>query len=316
MPSLPPVQLRAVEQAVAAGVERLLQAQAGDGLWPDFDLEPGASDAWTTACVSLALAEVPVVAEVLSALGRAADALHRMHRSEGWGYNRRTAVDADSTAWALRFLALIDDLRAVDGRRALTGFLDLDGHVHTFRGDRFGAWSGVHADVAPVVGLALHAVGAGDVVVRTPPPQPEHDGAPQAPWQAFWWACDAYAVARNLELCRIGNGVPRDLARRIAGWLDGADGHGDAFCLSQLLACAVTMGHGATGRLVGALLERQQACGGWPATTLLRVPAQHSTARSTPTPPGGALFVTALSVLALKGVLRFEAGGAADRDPS
>ena len=50
----------------------------------------------------------------MASLVRAADALHRLLRPRGWGYNRRTEADADSTAWAFRFLGLVDDLRRLD----------------------------------------------------------------------------------------------------------------------------------------------------------------------------------------------------------
>src|SRR6266446_1158594 len=92
--------------AVAAAVRLLLLNQDEDGYWRDYQLPPGRSEAWTTACVGCALFAASSYARISqSPLHRAATVLLAAQRPEGWGYNRKTACDADSTSWVLCFLA-------------------------------------------------------------------------------------------------------------------------------------------------------------------------------------------------------------------
>ncbi len=74
------------------------QQQHPDGCWRDYQLEPGASEAWTTAVVLWSLAGAQPCSVALPSVRAAMDALHALQKPAGWGYNRHTAADADSTA--------------------------------------------------------------------------------------------------------------------------------------------------------------------------------------------------------------------------
>lgn len=290
----------AVDGAIAAATAHLQQMQELDGSWAGFELAPGRSQAWTTASVALALAMVPVESGTMTAIRRAADTLHRLRGVHGWAFNSSTAADADSTAWTLRVLTEIDDLRGLDVGELLARFIDSDGRVHTFAGERFGAWSGVHADVAPVVGLALRAGGVSAPAACMPLPRAWSGNPAEAPWQAYWWDRDAYAVARNLEWLSGGPGVSASLRQQVASWLqhDATASH-DAFGWAQLLDCAVAIGHPSAPAMAARLLDLQTPSGGWSPTSSLVVPPQHAGHASTFT-VGGALFVSAIAVMALK----------------
>src|SRR5260370_19815072 len=65
------------------------------------------SEAWSTAWVGWCLASCPppLRSEARTCLQRALRALSGCRCAGGWGYNRTTGPDADSTAWVVRFLS-------------------------------------------------------------------------------------------------------------------------------------------------------------------------------------------------------------------
>ncbi len=76
------------EQARAVGF--LLDRQDADGLWRDYDLEPGAAEAWVTGVIGLALGRAGG-ARAAGALVQARAAVRALRRPDGWGYNGSTA---------------------------------------------------------------------------------------------------------------------------------------------------------------------------------------------------------------------------------
>src|SRR5215471_10501013 len=93
-----------MSRAIEDALRFLLSAQDADGAWRDFDLPPGAAEAWTTAYAGRCVREAASEASV-TALARARVFLKRQARVGGWAYNRACPCDADSTAHALIFLS-------------------------------------------------------------------------------------------------------------------------------------------------------------------------------------------------------------------
>jgi hypothetical protein len=117
-----------------------------------------------------------------------------MRRADGWGYNRATASDADTTSFALRL--------AGGDASVLDRYVDDDGRAHTFAGTHFGSWAWAHADVTATVGIALADAGEDATALRRAALR--DIGA----WNSFWWTTDAYAVARTLELLDVTGDIP------------------------------------------------------------------------------------------------------------
>ena len=91
-----------LDAAIARGGRFLLRQQRADGSLRGFLLYPGASTTWLTAHVAFVLADVP---ELEPLCRRAARFLQCVGPDDGgWGYNRRVAVDCDSSAQALLVL--------------------------------------------------------------------------------------------------------------------------------------------------------------------------------------------------------------------
>ena len=238
-----------------AAVAFLLARQDADGAWRDYALEPGASDAWTTSVGGLALDGVPAAEP---AVGRARRHVAALRRDDGWGYNERTATDADSTAHAVRFTR--------GDPAVLSRWLDADGNAHTFAGARFGAWAWAHVDVTAAVGLALadpRTVRRAVLAAR------QGDGL----WRSFWWATPSYATARALELLAASGGVPPVTAAAAAAWLRAAGPPPTAFEAAQRVAAALAA-RAPAGSHASALRRLQLPDGGWPPSPALLVPSQ------------------------------------------
>ena len=288
-----------LESAVSRGREFLRGRQRKDGTLLDYDLAPGAGVAWPTALAGLALGPAR---EFRGARQAARTALEALRRPQGWGYNDRTACDADSTAWVVRFLATSGG--AGNGDPAvLERYLDDQGHAHTFIGeDRFGTWAAAHPDVTPVVGLALaEGGGSGAVISRV-------RRAVLATWQAgcgwpcFWWTSAAYASARSLEFLAATGGVPGDLAAAEMDHLAGMGPVATVFDAANRLAAAAVLGvevapwAGATARELAAT---QLEDGSWPPSSTLRVPDQRAASTGEVHPDVNRVVGTAHAVMAL-----------------
>jgi hypothetical protein len=238
------------------------------------------------------------------ALDRATDLLHAVQGPGGWGYNRHTATDADSTAWTCRALAVLDARREVDLVPLLNGFVSSDGTARTFRDrERFGSWGCPHADVTALVGSALVAAGAPRplvAAVRNASVRACEKGG----WAGFWWATATYATARNVEFLTLSGGCPEAVLSRV-DWHPavGVESTIEAAHRVMLATLAPAPEVRATGNLVRDLLERQEADGGWASSPDLLVPPQHGAGPATVHADERRVFGTAMAVEAVKGWL-------------
>jgi hypothetical protein len=273
----------------ARTVAFLLERQDCDGLWRDYELEPGAADAWVTSAVGLALARADD-ARVLAAVRSARQAVQALRRPDGWGYNSATACDADSTAWATLFAGGPWTLAAA--------YLDALGRACTFRGAHFGTWARAHDDVTPVVGSALAAAGAPAVLVRSVRLASLRACDADYCWRSFWWTTAAYALARNLAFLSASGGIPAAVAAGARALLARCSAPASALEAALLLEAAACVGASTRARRDG-LLSLRQPDGGWPPSATLLVPSQ---ADGEPG-PGHAdvrgLFTTAAALTAL-----------------
>jgi hypothetical protein len=271
---------------IHAAIAFLLGAQSHTGRWSDFALPAGPSDEWVTAFVGDRLLRVPS-SSALTAARQAWLALTRRRGEEpGWGYNRLTPPDADSTAWALRLaggLGLGNGERVVRARGFLCRHVLAEGGVTTYAardpiraytrlaGDAsFAGWQAPHSCVtaaaAPIVG---------DPAVRHLAAQQHAAGN----WTGYWWADDEYTTALAAEAHPQGRAAAASWAiQRVGG--DGAvrDEQGTpspwatAWCLSTLALCGDREAQEAGVRAREWLVGAQSGDGSWPASARMRVP--------------------------------------------
>ena len=209
------------------GTDFLLARQAADGHWEDFEVHGGASNAWVTGAVGTLLPHSDDRPVLRSAIRKASSYLKRKRREGGWGYSDRFPEDADSTAWAVRCIARVDNLPTVD----LTSYQRSCGGIATYASTDYGVWAEPHIDVTANVLLAdCYFPG----VIRFDRGRAIHflvnrqnaDGS----WDAQWWRSPYYSTA----LC------------------------GEAL---------IQTGQGQQGLLaaIGFVLRRQRSDGGWGA---------------------------------------------------
>lgn len=266
---------RAVDDALLRAGGALLRAQSPDGFWRDFDMPVGSSEAWTTALIGWCLAHGLGDASIRRALRRAAIAVRGAWIPGGWGFNRGTGPDADSTAWAIRFLTIVDGPTNSAARHDLERYVDAEGRAHTFAEPGTGAWGDPHPDVTATVGLALVAANAArstvgktrdavvrDVVARREPP-------------AYWWASRTYALAWQLRFIAATGPIPPAVRDAATAALAAAETSASAFDTAHALMAHVQLGSGgdAPRELLETLLDAQEPSGAWwPAATLLLPP--------------------------------------------
>jgi len=281
----------AVRRAVEDGSRFLLSRQDRDGAWRDFSLPGvGSSDEWITAYTGFALARA-VDEYSGSATERARLYLAATRKADGWGYSARAGADADSTAWALRLLA------PSDGWRRLLRYLDNGGRARTYVRRPYGAWVDSHADVTPVVGLALLATRAPPWIIARVRAACLDAQSADGGWSAFWWRANGYAVARNLEFLVAAGGLGPAL-RGARGWLLGAAAPRSTFEAANLVEARILAGI-PTADLVDQLLAGQQPGGGWSSSRELVLHPNRTSWAGEPYADHRRIHSTAAALLAL-----------------
>lgn len=310
---------QAVTDAVQQAEQFLVQQQHPDGCWRDYQLEPGASEAWTTAVVLYSLTSCQPSSIPVPIVNAAIQALLDLQRPTGWGYNRNTATDGDSTAWACRALAGLHALPGAFLAAILQNHILENGSTRTFLlEERFGSWAGHHADVQPMIGMALLKCYANETSNQAPNltrlifSLRNHCilTADNKCWKAFWWTSDAYAIAINLEFLQTSGGIPEKIRQAATLWLIQTHNPQSAFEAAQMLKIALLCGAepDITGNLIQYLLKKQLTDGSWASAKLLLVPQQfEQSQQENKERPAYAdtkrLMSTAMAMAALKMVL-------------
>jgi hypothetical protein len=263
-------------QEVLASLARaqryLLSRQAPDGFWRDYWLKPGLSEDWVTACCGLALARSPRHSGSHDGIIAAARALSSARRPGGWGYNRDTVPDADSSAWVLSFLGMFGGWQFRQWELCLQAYLDESGRAHTFLSpEKSGSWGNAHADVTPVVGMALSTTAAAQALVGRVRNAVLADQSPEGHWDSFWWNTNSYATARSLEFLSITGGVPAKRAERSRRWLHAQATVENAFEAAQRLGISVLLDE-SSYEWLDILLEMEEGKGVWPPSPVLLAP--------------------------------------------
>lgn len=264
----------AILECIDRAADGLASRQAPDGFWRDYWLKPGASEDWVTACCIVALAREPASSMHVEAARVAGRALHSAGRPGGWGYNRDTVADADSSAWALRSLAALGYVSRGTAEALLRTYLDANARARTFLPpEQAGNWGLPHADVTPLVGIALLAIEGSTPLSTRVRAAVLADQAADGAWRSFWWAGDAYATARSLEFLRLSGGIPRERSRAALGWLRNHSVATHCLDAAHLLTICALLGHSADYCL-DLLFESQCADGLWPPSPALLTPPQ------------------------------------------
>jgi squalene cyclase len=280
----------------------------------------GASDEWVTAYTGAALAGVPSRSPTSIDARQAADrawALLRERRpaGTGWGFNRLSPPDADTTAWTLRLATALgakDSPHLQRARQWLGDHVLSDGGLTTYRRDVLEApgsagWSrSSHACVSAAGAPVLGQTPVLEFLRR----EQLSDGS----WSAYWWHDPEYATAlAAAALAAVRLAADRARVAAATAWAaarmssDGSAG-GSPFatglCLRILGLADDEEAVAARRRATAWLGNNQRADGSWAPSARLRVPPPHATdpaasAETVSTIDDKAVFTTATVIVAL-----------------
>jgi len=237
------------------------------------------------------------------AVDRAADALARCQQPDGgWGYNEDTPSDADSTAWSVLFLARLrgrDRIRRCAGACLANHQRARNGGVATYaepapirrymgvgRWMPFFGWCRPQIEVSAVAGRAFRAIASDDFRPRADAAwrfvrsRQNDDGS----WDSYWWTSSYFATAQAVSFAltmgdqgSVGRATLWTQQRQRPDGAWGVRGQTNPSPFATALALSVlAVGAPQESRAIGcaidALVELQQADGGWPSDALMRIP--------------------------------------------
>jgi hypothetical protein len=280
----------AFAEAIARGVDFLMEERTQDGLWRDFDFASLCSDEWVSGYIGAHLLQIDHPAVRPAAASAWAILRQRRQPGEGWGYHRLTQPDADSTAWVLVLadrLGCADDPLVQANRDFLRAHLDENGAAATYSGrmlDRMAQplpqteaheqWHGHHGEVTASAALAGLREAADNLLATQ-----QRGGS----WEAFWIASHAYSTGLACEaLGECGRPAATGAMLAASRWALAqlADTRMSVFDLSWLIRAALCdqalRGHPSLAAAVRSLVDRQRDDGGWNGDCGLIVPIMDS----------------------------------------
>jgi hypothetical protein len=188
------------------------------------------------------------------------------------------------------------------GIQMLSRYVDNQGHAHTYMPIEKGeSWSTAHADVTPVIGMALLCCNADRISVDLVRNAVMMARQSSSVWDSFWWASEAYATARSLEFLRASGGIPVDVAVDAERWLETTSvGPTNTISASQRLLASCALARPSPGA-IEVLFELQRADGSWPqSAALLLPPNDNSGAEGVRHSDSECVLGTAMALVALK----------------
>lgn len=309
----------AIGAAAARAAGFLIAERQQDDFWRDFRLVNGASDEWVTAFVGYALATsgVRLPAGLVPQTVRAL--LARQRRAGGWGYNRISPADSDSTAWALKFLlaAAYSGPEVESAKAFLLSHLRPEGGLSTYAATtslRFSGGATAQDDSGWRSGHLCVAANAAGLIGEPLVGHLLSSQGPDGAWPAYWWRGDAFSTALATESL-----APIETAResrlRAAAWARrraaSASNAFDRAWLIRILSTGGAVERAQARTMALALAAEQRPDGGWDASAEMLFPDPAEVRRHEDVPivrDERRLFTAASALLALTSALAVRAG--------
>lgn len=290
--------------AIKQACQYIENSQWPQGFWIDFELSAGMSSQWVTAYIAHSLAYAGGSLEIIN---RARDWLLRTRFEGGWGFNRSTPIDADSTANVLLFFSRY--CRNEVGEKALEdianqlisfstptdgGFFtyqirspaaNQDRHEYMFDGS---GWCISHPSVTAMAIEALWSVDRTkyDDVTRDAVSYIKNQQSADGYWNCYWWYGPLYVtywVSRILCAIDDFEGLTRAVdwvkssCNEDGGW--GYVGTNDSAAFFTALAASTLMLSDESSNIEGLIedgmtwiVKNQQPDGSWQSVPILLNP--------------------------------------------
>ena len=293
-----------VRRAIELGCTFLRRRQGRTGVWKGFLLPPGATTTWLTAHVAFVVEDVP---ELTDACRRAALHLESTGAEDGgWGYNRRVAVDCDSTAQALLVLHrfrrdvpvfLLETLVLAQLREG--GF-----PTYATSGAVASGWHAAHPDVTAIAVEMLGRHGRPEAAERASRWLEAQD--PSSGFASYWWDGPHYGLWARARAGLLRPAAAGEVAAALRETRTAPH-----VALAVVAALALHLSEENIRDGVHQLLRTQLGDGSWPCAPCLRITdphehVTHSQLRGTCYADGRRIFSTAHAVAALASVQAVE----------
>lgn len=188
-----------IDKMLKRAIDYILKKRDKDGHWVDFALPQGMSDEWVTAYIVAALSND---SSCYKYLAPSVEWLQKRFRpDEGWGYNRTTPADADSTALGLLALHRNRATLPESANYTLLRYRLPSGGYCAYTDQDLDHEHGTGpADITSAVLLTQIETGLFetniicDALINLISQQREEGG-----WNSFWWKDDLFAACRTLN---------------------------------------------------------------------------------------------------------------------
>ncbi|MBI2548369.1 terpene cyclase/mutase family protein [Candidatus Woesearchaeota archaeon] len=197
-----------IDDAIARATAFVLDSRHPEnGMWYNFlTRHHGESADWVSSFVGLNMLRAGTPRDEL--LRTAQSVLKRQREGGGFSYNHKIVPDADSTAFAVRFLSYFgfeDEL--VNARSFLAAHQHTDGSFATYREEAIRQYTRIPLEMS----VAGWCAGTTDVTASALLALPTNIRAvcyllnsqlPDGSWRAYWWTSDVYTTKHAAEALR------------------------------------------------------------------------------------------------------------------
>jgi hypothetical protein len=188
----------------------------------------------------------------------------------GWGYNEAVGSDADSTSFAILFLASAGRPVPETAYQRLALHQSPDGGFSTYlTGGGTGSWGVSHPDVTPIALLAMLTRAAERGSLDKGIEYVLGHRTPVGVWNSFWWDSFLYGTEASLAFLRavqVETVAPTGLDQIVP-----AHAFEAALLISSLFYADPRGLPAAPCDLVGRLMAEQEVDGSWKSAPILRI---------------------------------------------
>jgi hypothetical protein len=200
--------MKSIDEAIVKAKTFVLNSRhPEDMMWHNFlTHHHGESADWVSSFVGLSLIQSGVPKEALFAT--AESVMKRQRENGGFSYNHKIVPDADSTAFAIRFLSFFgfqEELR--NASKFLAGHQHSDGSYATYQE----AAIRQYARIPPEMRVTGWCMGTPDITASAVLAFPKDEAGvkylldnqdQKGFWHSYWWTSDVYATAHAVEVLR------------------------------------------------------------------------------------------------------------------